>query len=134
MAQDGVAVVSPGERAPQFGRLDPAVVLRGERFVDLATLGGVRVEHIVSSDSPDPAEQVQDWDEWVLVLAGSADLAVAGTVATLAAGDWVLLPAGTPHRVLRAERGTQWLAVHGTRDPAESAAADGSPQEKGGTR
>jgi len=100
-------------RTPVSGRLDTTVPARGERFVDLAAFGGLRVEHIVSSDTPDPGPQVRDWDEWVLVVAGSAHLEVAGVECSLAGGDWILLPAGTPHRVLRTASGTQWIAVHG---------------------
>jgi cupin 2 domain-containing protein len=100
----------PGVR---FGRLDRAAPMAGERFVALAWVGPARVEHIISSDRPDPSEQVQGWDEWVLVVVGAAQLEVAGHVHAMDAGDWVLLPAGTPHRVERTEPGTQWIAVHG---------------------
>ena len=56
--------------------------------------------------------QVGEADEWVVVLDGSAELEVAGQQRTLAAGDWIVLPAGTPHRVLATTTGTRWLAVH----------------------
>ena len=97
----------------RFGRLDPGVPPVGETFAELARVGPARVEHIVSSDSADPAEQLQDWDEWVLVIAGSAELEVEGHAHRLEPGDWVVLPAGTPHRVVRTASGTQWIAVHG---------------------
>ena len=101
-------------RAPvRFGRLDDSVPPAGETFVDLARVGSARVEHIVSSAAADPAEQVQDSDEWVLVIAGSAELEVDGRAHRMAPGDWVMLPAGTPHRVVRTDAGTQWIAVHG---------------------
>ena len=79
----------------------------------LAAVGGARVEQIVSSEAPDDGEQVQAWDEWVLVVAGAARLGTPDGELALRAGDWVMIPAGTPHRVLAAERGTQWIAVHG---------------------
>ncbi len=31
----------------------------------------------------------------------------------LGPGDWVLLPAGTPHRLVETEPGTKWLTVTG---------------------
>lgn len=96
-----------------FGRLADRVPDAGEDFHDLAAVGGARVEHIVSSATPDVGEQVQDWDEWVLVLAGAATLEVSGRLRDLTAGEWVLLPAGAVHRVLATTAGTQWLAVHG---------------------
>jgi quercetin dioxygenase-like cupin family protein len=84
----------------------------GERFTELARLGTTLVEHIVSSAAPDASEQVQDHDEWVALLAGGATLAVDGMRVELRPGDWIVLRAGTPHRVLRTEPGSRWLAVH----------------------
>ena len=101
------------DRGLVAGRLAGDAPDSGEAFLSLATVGGARIEHIVSSDSPDTAEQVQAWDEWVLVVSGSARLGLPGGELALAAGDWVLIPAGTPHRVLATEHGTRWLAVHG---------------------
>lgn len=94
------------------GRLSGEVPASGETFHPLAVVGTARVEHIVSSGSPDTSGQRQDWDEWVLVVAGAADLEVEGTPVRLDAGDWLLLPAGTAHRVLGTQAGTHWLAVH----------------------
>lgn len=84
----------------------------GERFRELARMGNVMVEQIISSASPDPVEYLQVQDEWVVVLEGAAVLDVNGTEVRLGPGDWVLLPAATPHRVLMTEAGTRWLAVH----------------------
>ena len=98
---------------PRAGRLTDSVPAGGEDFHPLAELGATRIEHIVSSDTPDPAEQAQDWDEWVLVVRGSARVDVAGVERVLGAGEWLLIPAGVRHRVLSTESGTQWIAVHG---------------------
>jgi cupin 2 domain-containing protein len=96
------------------GRLRPggAAPKAGESSEPLAGPGEVVVEQILSSSSPDPCLYDQPADEWVLVLEGGATLDVAGEAVTLAAGDWLLLPAGTAHRVLGTEQGTSWLAVH----------------------
>jgi glyoxylate utilization-related uncharacterized protein len=102
-----------GSHALVRGRLTDAVPASGEAFHRLADAGTARVEHIVSSDTPDPGEQVQGWDEWVLVLRGAARLDVAGVESDLAAGDWILIPAGTRHRVLSTDAGTHWIVVHG---------------------
>jgi cupin 2 domain-containing protein len=85
----------------------------GEAFHRLAEVGATRIEHIVSSDTPDPGEQVQAWDEWVVLLRGAARLDLGGVPVDLGAGDWLLIPAGTRHRVLWTEAGTHWIAVHG---------------------
>ena len=94
------------------GRLTDRVPSSGEHFHELAQVGGARIEHIVSSATPDPGAQVQGWDEWVLVLSGGAQLELAGDLVSLGPGEWVRIPAGTSHRVLATEPGTHWLAVH----------------------
>jgi quercetin dioxygenase-like cupin family protein len=95
------------------GRLhDDPVPEQGERFDAVHDGGGVVIEHIVSSASVEPTGYDQDHDEWVVVLAGSATLTIEGEAVTVAAGDWLFLPAGTRHTVTGTEAGTQWLAVH----------------------
>ena len=59
-----------------------------------------------------PEDYLQDHDEWVTLLAGAAVLEVGGARVDLALGDWVLLPAGVPHRLVEVENGSNWLAVH----------------------
>ena len=48
------------------------------------------------------------------MLGGRAELEVAGTPVALEAGDWLLLPAGTPHRLTATRPGTSWLTVDRT--------------------
>ncbi len=96
------------------GRLDEpgAAPERGERVVEIAHLGKAVVEQILSGRLEAPVDYVQEQDEWVAVLHGAAGLHVAGERFELHSGDWVLLPAGTPHRLEWTEPGTSWLAVH----------------------
>lgn len=105
--------------AAQRGRLARDVPDRGEAFHPLASFAGVRVEHIVSSDSPDTVEQCQDWDEWVLLTAGGAELDVDGRQVRLEPGQWLVLPAGIRHRVLSTATGSHWIAVHGPANAGE---------------
>lgn len=91
---------------------DLNVPARGEAFEELLTCGNVRIERIVSSDSPDDKEYNQEHDEWVLVLKGSATVAMCGEDVQLAEGDHLFIPRGTAHRVTRTDHGTVWLAVH----------------------
>jgi len=84
----------------------------GEEFREVARVQNVVIEEIVSSATPDSFEYRQTQDEWVVVLEGAATLDVDGTEVTLAAGEWVLIPADTRHRVLATEAATRWLAVH----------------------
>jgi cupin 2 domain-containing protein len=88
-----------------------------EIFSDLLERPGVRIERIVSTgqSSPEGSWYDQAWDEWVVLLAGSAGLVIEGEAEiTLNPGDYVFLPAHMRHRVAwtDADRPTVWLAVH----------------------
>ena len=98
------------------GRLSPssAAPALGEATTELARGAGFSIEQILSGELPAPHVYEQDHDEWVVVLEGSARLEVDGVPHELGAGDWWLLPAGTPHRLVRTEPGTSWLAVRST--------------------
>ncbi|WP_195210595.1 cupin domain-containing protein [Actinomarinicola tropica] len=89
----------------------------GEVHVDLASTAAFRVEHISSGRVSTPVEFLQLGDEWVVVLEGSAILEIDEERVELGPGDWVLVPGSRPHRLLRVEPGTRWLAVHGTTPP-----------------
>jgi cupin 2 domain-containing protein len=73
---------------------------------------GWRIEQILSGRLAAPVEDLLDHEEWVVVLEGGATLDVAGVTQTLEAGEWLVLEPGVPHRVLAAQPGTSWLAVH----------------------
>jgi len=83
----------------------------GELVERLASFGAVRVEQIRSGTLAAPVDYEQADDEWVVLLAGAATLVVAGETVELAAGDWLFLPAGLPHRLVATEPGSSWLAV-----------------------
>jgi len=92
-----------------------------ESFQDLLKVPGLRIERIVSHGhaSPPGFWYEQDWDEWVLVLRGRAQLQIErqDALVTLQPGDHCWLPAGCRHRVVSTAPGepTLWLAVHHTR-------------------
>lgn len=99
--------------SPHRGSLDTELPPpSGERFRELARMANVVVEEIVSSASPELGTYLQVQDEWVVVLDGAAVMEVDGVEVRLGPGDWVLLPAAMPHRVLTTAAGTRWLAVH----------------------
>lgn len=91
--------------------------LPGELVEVLASGADARVERIVSRGhaSPPGFWYDQDEDEWVVVLAGAARLAIEGQVdeIALAEGEWIDLPRHVRHRVTwtTPERDTIWLAV-----------------------
>lgn len=90
----------------------------GECFDDLLKRPGCRVERIVSygQASPPGFWYEQAWDEWVLLLSGSAELRLADEDAALQLrpGDYLPIPAGVRHRVeaTAADEPTVWLALH----------------------
>ena len=88
-----------------------------ELFTELLCRRGVRIERIVSTGQSTPTDKPynQEYDEWVLLLSGSAGLWIEGEGdRDLRPGDHVLIPAHRPHRVARTRKGepTVWLAVH----------------------
>lgn len=91
------------------GSEPPAI---GERFETLRWIGGVHLERIVSSASPEPGVYEQPHAEWVVLLRGGATVVIGERRIVLGPGDHIFLPAGAPHTVERTEPGTVWLAVH----------------------
>lgn len=85
----------------------------------LASGGAGRIERIVSRGHTSPAGfwYDQPQDEFVLLVAGAAQLQLEGEAAprALRPGDWLLLRAHERHRVdwTDPEQDTVWLAVHG---------------------
>jgi cupin 2 domain-containing protein len=76
------------------------------------------IERIVSQGhcSPQGFWYDQDWDEWVTVVQGEAELEMQGQkdLVRLTKGDHLLIPAHVKHRVAwtSANPPTIWLAVH----------------------
>jgi len=86
--------------------------LTGERFEALLTHKNLVIERILSAADTTPTEYVQPQDEWVVLLRGEATLEIAGNAVELRCGDYLFLPAGTPHSVRRVAEGAIWLAAH----------------------
>jgi cupin 2 domain-containing protein len=86
----------------------------GEVFEELLRRNGVRIERITSSPYPETDLYDQPGDEWVVLLTGRARLEVEGNSVMLDAGDYLFIPAHTPHRVLETSSNPRctWLAVH----------------------
>jgi cupin 2 domain-containing protein len=84
----------------------------GERFDTLLSHRGLVIERIVSTSKIQSQRYVQEQDEWVVLLTGDALLEVDGREMPLRAGDYLFLPARTPHTVLRVSDRAMWLAVH----------------------
>ena len=92
--------------------------LAREEITALLATPALRIERIVSrgQSSPPGFWYDQPQAEWVMVLAGGAEVSFEGDGATtrLGPGDWLHIP---PHRRHRVEwtdpaQATVWLAVH----------------------
>ncbi len=83
----------------------------GERFETLLSHKNLVIERIFSSSSITPTQYVQPQDEWVILVQGTAVIDIGGKTESLKAGDYVFLPANTPHSVKQVSDGALWLAV-----------------------
>ena len=89
-----------------------------EQFEQLVAGKNIQIEHIISTGQTTPSGQLYDQttDEWVILLQGEAELSYADdTRIKLKAGDYLLIPAHTKHRVEYTSIAPAciWLAVHG---------------------
>ncbi len=91
---------------------DYTVPESGESFNELFSASKAKIVRIVSSDTPPDTLYLQEEDEWVVLLEGEATLEIEGKQMVLRRGDTLFIPANTPHRVLKTQHGTLWLAVH----------------------
>jgi len=88
-----------------------------EIFRVLASNSYLRIERIVScgQKTPENTWLSEKYDEWVLVLKGAGKLSfkIKSRTVSLKEGDYVFIPANTPHRVewTPPRRKTIWLAV-----------------------
>ena len=89
-----------------------------EAFSEIFARPGLKIERIVSQGQVSPSEFWYDqaWNEWVVVLRGSATFQFEDEPATraLGEGDYVFIPARKRHRVewTDPQQQTIWLAVH----------------------
>ena len=89
-----------------------------EKFEQIVTGENIQIERIISTGQTTTSGQWydQNTDEWVILLQGEAELSYADdTRIKLKAGDYLLIPAHTKHRVeyTSIEPPCIWLAVHG---------------------
>lgn len=86
--------------------------INDEDFSELLKCRNVIIERIVSSDRPDDKIYTQNQDEWVILIEGKAQLKINDNVVKLKAGDYLFIPAQTPHQVVKTSINCVWLAVH----------------------
>ena len=92
--------------------------LPNELFENIIRNESFRLERIISRGHATPEGEWydQDQDEWVILLMGSAGIAIDGEDGTvvLKPGDYIHLPAHLRHRVewTDPDAETVWLALH----------------------
>lgn len=92
--------------------------LEAELFESLLNVANVRIERIVSTGQATPPGEWYDqaWDEWVVLIAGAAEVLLENEEMprSLSAGDYLFLTAHLRHRVTwtSPDRPTVWLSVH----------------------
>ncbi|MEI6331313.1 MAG: cupin domain-containing protein [Pseudanabaena sp. ELA645] len=100
----------------------PQEVSQLEKFEQIVSGKNIQIEHIVSTGQTTTSGQWydQELDEWVILLQGEAELSYVDNMKIkLKAGDYLLIPAHTKHRVeyTSIEPACIWLAVHGQFSP-----------------
>ena len=88
----------------------------------LAQIAGANLKLIRMDEAGIPREAHLDFDEALLVVEGQMKLEIDSGVIELKAGDFYVVPAGMPHRVLPGSRGTLFL-IDAEPDPATAATA-----------
>ncbi|MEH3022108.1 MAG: cupin domain-containing protein [Pseudomonas oryzihabitans] len=87
-----------------------------EVFTTLLARPGCRLERILSQGQTTPLATPyrQAHDEWVVLLAGAARIALEGREVALRPGDTLFIPAHTAHWVTYTDPAviSVWLAVH----------------------
>lgn len=96
----------------------PAGRLARELVSELLATPDLRIERIVSTGQSSPPDfwYDQEWNEWVILLSGAAQLIFENEPEprSLVPGDYVQIAAHSRHRVVWTDpqQVTVWLAIH----------------------
>jgi len=82
-----------------------------ELFETLVKAKNIEIKKIVSNTLTTPRTFVQEEDEFVVLLKGCAKIEINSEVKKLKAGDWLFIPGGTEHTLLKTKKTAVWLAV-----------------------
>ena len=85
-----------------------------EIFNNLLSHKNVKINKIISPPNFVSEQFIQDEDEWVILLQGSAILEINQKITKLVKDSYIFIPAKSPHTILSTEPNikTIWLAVH----------------------
>ena len=91
---------------------DYKIPINSEIFDTLFENRNIKIERIVSGKIDKPKNFLQKENEWVILLEGEAKLKIDNKIYNLKKGDYIYIPANTPHTLLKTKEGTLWLAIH----------------------
>jgi len=83
-----------------------------EIFTTLLKHKNVTIKKIVSNTLKTPQTFTQKENEFVVLLKGCAKIEINGETIKLKSGDYLYIPAGTPHTLLKTKKTAVWLAVY----------------------
>ena len=89
-------------------------IKKQEIFEELFEKDAVKIKKITSPKNFKSEIFIQDEEEWVMVLQGSAELEISGKKINLNKDDYVFIPRKAPHQILKTSGDieTVWLAVY----------------------
>ena len=83
-----------------------------EIFQTLLKHKNIEIKKIISNTLKTPQTFIQKEDEFVILLKGCAKIEINGEIKKLKAGDYLFIPANTPHTLLKTKKIAIWLAIH----------------------
>jgi len=83
-----------------------------EIFKTILKHKNVEIKKIISNTLKTPQTFCQKEDEFVVLLKGCAKIEINGEIKKLKAGDYLFIPANTPHTLLKTKKTAIWLAIH----------------------
>ena len=84
----------------------------GENFETLFENKNIKISKIVSSNKIPQKEYNQKENEFVFLLDGEAKLKINNQIKTLKKGEYLYIPAHTPHTLISTSNGALWLAIY----------------------
>ena len=83
-----------------------------EIFKTLLKHKNVTIKKIISNTLKTPQTFNQKEDEFVVLLKGCAKIEINGEIKKLKAGDFLFIPAHTPHTLIKTKKTAIWLAIY----------------------
>jgi len=86
--------------------------LDSEIFETILKHKNIEIKKIISNTLKTPQTFIQKEDEFVVLLKGCAKIEINGEVKKLKSGDYLFIPANTPHTLIKTKKTAIWLAIH----------------------